>query len=324
MADATSPRKPAASDPNIDDRAAPDQPSDLPRSALPKVLKGTIREFKDDNLTDLAAALTYYGVLAIFPMIIVIVSVLGLIGSSATQPLITNLGKLAPGPAQQILSSAIRNVSSGRGTAGVLFIAGLLGSLWSASGYVGAFMRASNIVWDIEEGRPAWKTIPIRLAVTLVTVVLLTVSALAVVFTGSLASQAGKVLGLGSSAVTVFGIVKWPIMLLIVSVILAVLYYAGPNVKQPGIRWVTPGSVLAVLLWLLVSAAFALYVASFSSYDKTYGALGGVVAFLVWLWLTNVVILLGAELNAELERGRQIQAGHPPDQEPYLPPRNEP
>jgi membrane protein len=324
MADATSPRKPAASDPNIDDRAAPDQPSDLPRSALPKVLKGTIREFKDDNLTDLAAALTYYGVLAIFPMIIVIVSVLGLIGSSATQPLITNLGKLAPGPAQQILSSAIRNVSSGRGTAGVLFIAGLLGSLWSASGYVGAFMRASNIVWDIEEGRPAWKTIPIRLAVTLVTVVLLTASALAVVFTGSLASQAGKVLGLGSSAVTVFGIVKWPIMLLIVSVILAVLYYAGPNVKQPGIRWVTPGSVLAVLLWLLVSAAFALYVASFSSYDKTYGALGGVVAFLVWLWLTNVVILLGAELNAELERGRQIQAGHPPDQEPYLPPRNEP
>jgi membrane protein len=324
MADATSPRKPAASDPNIDDRAASDQPSDLPRSALPKVLKGTIREFKDDNLTDLAAALTYYGVLAIFPMIIVIVSVLGLIGSSATQPLITNLGKLAPGPAQQILSSAIRNVSSGRGTAGVLFIAGLLGSLWSASGYVGAFMRASNIVWDIEEGRPAWKTIPIRLAVTLVTVVLLTASALAVVFTGSLASQAGKVLGLGSSAVTVFGIVKWPIMLLIVSVILAVLYYAGPNVKQPGIRWVTPGSVLAVLLWLLVSAAFALYVASFSSYDKTYGALGGVVAFLVWLWLTNVVILLGAELNAELERGRQIQAGHPPDQEPYLPPRNEP
>ncbi|MGB9183578.1 MAG: YihY/virulence factor BrkB family protein [Solirubrobacteraceae bacterium] len=307
-----------------DDPAAPDQPSDLPRSAWPKVLRGTFKEFKDDNLTDLAAALTYYGVLAIFPMIIVIVSVLGLIGNSATQPLITNLGKLAPGPAQQILSSAIHNVSSGRGTAGVLFIVGLLGSLWSASGYVGAFMRASNIVWDIEEGRPVWKTIPIRLAVTLVTVVLLTVSALAVVFTGSLASQAGQVLGLGSSAVTVFDIVKWPIMLLVVSVILAVLYYAGPNVKQPGMRWVSPGSVLAVLLWLVVSAAFALYVASFSSYNKTYGALGGVVAFLVWLWLTNVVILLGAEFNAELERGRQIQAGHPPDLEPYLPPRDEP
>jgi membrane protein len=324
VADTTSSAGPAASEPNIDDPAAPDQPSDLRRSAWPKVLKGTFKEFKDDNLTDLAAALTYYGVLAIFPMIVVIVSVLGLIGNSATQPLITNLGKLAPGPAQQILSSAIRNVSSGRGTAGVLFIVGLLGSLWSASGYVGAFMRASNVVWDIEEGRPVWKTIPIRLAVTLVTVVLLTVSALAVVFTGSLASQAGQVLGLGSGAVTVFDIVKWPIMLLIVSVILAVLYYAGPNVKQPGIRWVSPGSVLAVLLWLVVSAAFALYVASFSSYNKTYGALGGVVAFLVWLWLTNVVILLGAELNAELERGRQIQAGHPPDLEPYLPPRDEP
>jgi len=276
------------------------------------------------HLTDLAAALTYYGVLAIFPMIIVVVSVLGLIGHSVTQPLIKNLGSVAPGPARQIFTSAILNVQSGKGTAGILFVAGLAGALWSASGYVAAFIRASNVVWDIEEGRPIWKTLPIRLGVTLVTVVLLTVSAAAVVFTGGLARQVGGLIGLGSTAVTVFDIAKWPVLLLIVSLILAVLYYAAPNVKQPGIRWVSPGSVFAVLAWLVVSALFALYVASFASYNKTYGALGGVVAFLVWLWITNVVILLGAELNAELERGRQIQAGRSPEQEPYLPPRDDP
>jgi membrane protein len=304
--------------------AAPDQPTDLPRSALPGVLRRTLKEFKRDNLTDLAAALTYYGVLAIFPMIIVIVSLLGLIGRSATQPLIDNLGKVAPGPAKQIFTSAIHNVQSGKGTAGVLFIVGLAGALWSASGYIAAFMRASNVVWDVEEGRPIWKTIPIRLGVTLATVVLLTVSALAVVLTGGLAAQVGNILGIGSTAVTVFDIVKWPVLLIIVSLILAILYYAGPNVKQPGVRWVSPGSILAVLIWIVASAAFALYVASFASYNKTYGALGGIVVFLVWLWITNVVILLGAELNAELERGRQIEAGQPADREPFLPARDKP
>ena len=308
----------------LDEAAAPDQPTDLPRSALPGVLKRTLKEFKADNLTDLAAALTYYGVLAIFPMIIVIVSVLGLIGHSVTQPLIDNLGKVAPGPARQIFTSAIQNVQSGKGTAGVLFVVGLAGALWSASGYIAAFMRASNVVWDVEEGRPFYKTIPIRIGVTLVTVILLTVSALAVVLTGGLARQVGNLVGLGSSAVTVFDIAKWPVMLLVVSLILAILYYMGPNVRQPGVRWVSPGSILAVVVWIIASAAFAFYVASFSSYNKTYGALGGVVAFLVWLWITNVVILLGAELNAELERGRQIEAGHPVDEEPYLPHRDEP
>jgi membrane protein len=304
--------------------AAPDQPTDLPRSALPGVFKRTLREFKRDNLTDLAAALTYYGVLAIFPMVIVIVSILGLIGRSATQPLIDNLGQVAPGPAKQIFTSAIHNVQSGKGTAGVLFVVGLAAALWSASGYIAAFMRASNVVWDVEEGRPIWKTLPIRLGVTLVVVVLLTVSAIAVLFTGGLATQAGKVLGIGSTAVTVFDIVKWPVMLLVVSLILAILYYAAPNVRQPGVRWVSPGSILAVLVWIIASAAFAFYVASFASYNKTYGALGGIVVFLVWLWITNVVILLGAELNAELERGRQIEAGHPADREPFLPARDEP
>jgi membrane protein len=288
------------------------------------VLKRTFSEFRADNLTDLAAALTYYGVLAIFPMLIVLVSLLGLIGDSATRPLIENLDKLTPGPARQIFTSAIQNIQHSKGAAGILFIAGLLGALWSASSYVAGFMRASNVIWDVQEGRPIWKTIPVRLGVTLTTVVILTVSAVAVIFTGSLASQLGSVIGVSHGAVTVWDIAKWPALILLVSLMLSILYYASPNVRQPGFRWVTPGSVLAVLLWILASAAFALYVASFSSYNKTYGALGGVIAFLVWLWITNVVILLGAELNAEIERGRQIQGGHPVEREPFLPTRDDP
>jgi membrane protein len=303
---------------------APDQPTKLPRHAWPGVLKRTAKEFQADGLTDLAAALTYYAVLAIFPMLIVLVSILGLIGNSVTQPLINNLATVAPGAAKQIFTSAITNIQHNRGAAGVLAIVGLLGALWSASGYIAAFMRASNIVWDVKEGRPIWKTIPIRLGVTLVTVILLTAAALAVVFTGSLAGKVGNLIGVGSTAVQVWDIAKWPVLAVIVAVILAILYYVSPNVRQPSFHWVTPGGVLAVILWVVASALFALYVANFSSYNKTYGALASVIIFLVWLWITNLVILFGAELNAELERGRQIQAGLPPDQEPYLPPRDEP
>jgi membrane protein len=308
----------------VQEAAPPDQPTDLPKPAWGGVLKRTVREFNDDHLTDLAAALTYYGVLAMFPMLIVIVSLLGLLGHSVTQPLIHNLETVAPGPAKSIFTSAIHNIQSRPGTAGVLFVVGLVGALWSASGYVAAFMRASNVVWDVPEGRPIWKTVPIRLGVTVVTVVLLTVSAAAVVFTGSLAGQVGRLIGVGSTAVTVWDIAKWPVMMLIVAVILAILYYVGPNVRQPGVRWVSPGGVVAVVLWILASALFALYVANFSSYNKTYGAMASVIVFLVWLWITNIVILFGAELNAEIERGRQIVAGHPEDEEPYLPLRHEP
>jgi membrane protein len=308
----------------VDEDRAPDQPTQLKARAWPAVLKRTLKEYKADNLPDLAAALTYYGVLAIFPMLIVLVSVLGLIGNSVTQPLIDNLGKVAPGAAKQIFTSAITNIQKNQGTAGVLVIVGLAGALWSASGYVGAFMRASNVVWDVEEGRPIWKTIPVRLGVTVVTLLLLTAGAIAVTFTGGLAREVGNVIGVGNTAVQIWDIAKWPVLVILVAVMLAILYYAAPNVKQPGFHWVTPGGLLAVLLWIAVSALFALYVSNFSSYNKTYGALASVIVFLVWLWITNTVILLGAELNAELERARQIEGGLPADREPFLPPRSEP
>jgi membrane protein len=303
-------------------RDAPESPATLSKGGWGGALKRTFKEFKQDNLTDWAAALTYYGVLSIFPLLLVLVSILGLVGQSATQPLIDNVGKVAPGPAKDIFTNAIQNLQQSKGAAGILFIVGLAGALWSASGYIAAFMRAANAIWDVEEGRPFWKTIPLRVGLTLFTVILLAVIALAVVLTGPLAEQVGNIVGLGSAAVTVWDIAKWPVMILIVSFIFAVLYWASPNVRHPKFQWVSPGGLVAVLLWIVASAAFAFYVANFGSYNKTYGALGGVITFLVWLWISNIAILLGAEFNAELERSRQIEGGHPRDKEPFLPPRD--
>lgn len=310
--------------PGTSNGRAPEKPSQLGTRSWFGVLKRTIREFKEDNVTDWAAALTYYGVLAIFPAIIALVSILGLIGASATQPLIANVGKLAPGSVNNILTQAIQNLQHSRGAAGVLFIVGIVGAIWSASGYIAAFMRASNAIYDIDEGRPIWMTLPVRVGVTVVMLALLVISAIAVVMTGGLATQIGKVLGIGSSAVMIWDIAKWPVLLLVVSFMFSILYWAAPNVRHPGFRWLSPGGVFAVVVWVIASGAFALYVANFSSYNKTYGTLAGVIIFLVWLWISNIAVLLGAEWNAEIERARTIEAGLPADEEPFVEPRKAP
>jgi membrane protein len=300
-----------------------DEPTDLGGRGWWGALKRTVTEFREDNLTDWAAALTYYGVLAIFPALIVLVSILGLVGESATQPLIDNLGSVAPGPAQEIFTNAIKNLQGSQGAAGVAFIIGLLAAIWSASGYVAAFMRASNAIYDMPEGRPVWKTLPVRVGLTVLLLVLLAISTVAVVLTGGLAEKVGDLIGLGDTAVTVWNLAKWPVLLLVVSFMFAVLYWAAPNVKQPGFRWLSPGGILAVLGWLIASLAFALYVSNFGSYNKTYGTLAGPIVFLVWLWISNIVILLGAEFNAELERGKAIEEGmRPADKEPFAEPRD--
>jgi membrane protein len=304
-------------------KQAPESPTDLKRPSWVGVLKRTFKGFRRNNLTDWAAALTYYGVLSIFPALIVLVSVLGLIGESATQPLLDNLGDVAPGPAQEIFTSAIENLEGSQGAAGVFFVIGILGAVWAASGYIAAFMRASNAIYAMEEGRPIWKTLPVRVGLTVLLMLLTAVSAVAVTVTGGLAEEVGNLLGLGDTAVTVWNIAKWPVLLLLVSLMFAVLYWAAPNVKQPGFRWISPGGVLAVVGWVIASAAFAFYVANFGSYNETYGALAGPVVFLVWLWVSNVMVLLGAEFNAELERGRAIEAGmRPEDKEPFVEPRD--
>jgi membrane protein len=299
-----------------DSPGAPDGPARLGGGSWLAAGRRSVKEFKDDHLQDRAAALTYYGVLSIFPGLLVLVSLLGLIGKKATQPLITSLAQAAPGAVQQVILAAVRRLQAGHSTAGIVAIVGIAVGLWSASGYVAAFMRASNAVYDVPEGRPVWKTLPIRLGVTVAMMVLLAASAFLVVVTGGLAHRAGQALGIGPAAVTAWDIAKWPVLVILVSVMLAILYWASPNARQ-GFRWVSPGGLVAVILWLAASGLFAVYIANFGHYNKVYGSIAGVIVFLIWIWISNISILFGAEFNAELERSRAIAAGTPPGQEPF-------
>jgi membrane protein len=284
-----------------------------PRTSPWPTLKRTALEFREDNLTDWAAALTYYGLLALFPTLIVLVSIVGLVGDpvSTTRKLNDIVSAIGPRTAADTFSGPIRSITAHRGAAGVLFVAGIGVALWSASGYVGAFMRASNVVYETPEGRPFWKLRPLQILVTLAMVVLLALLALSLVLTGPIVDQVAGPLGVGDAATTVWDIAKWPVMLAVVILIVGVLYHASPNVELPGFKWVTPGAVVAVVTWLVASALFALYVANFGAYDKTYGTLGGVVVLLIWLWITNLALLFGLELNAERERSRELEAGVP-------------
>ena len=291
------------------------------------ILKRTVKEFQEDNLSDWAAALTYYGLLSLFPALIALVSIIGLFGDpeKTTQTITDMVTQLGPKSAADTFAGPVESITANRGAAGILFFVGLGLSLWSASGYVGAFMRAANIVYETPEGRPFWKLRPLQLLVTLVMILLLAAVLLGLVLTGPVVSAVAGPLGVGSTAQTVFNIAKWPIMLIAVILMFAVLFHAAPNVKLPGFKWVTPGAILALVVWIVVSVAFAFYVANFGSYDKTYGALGGVVILLMWMWLTNVALLLGMELNAERERSRELAAGMPrADREIQLEPRDAP
>jgi membrane protein len=271
-------------------------------------LKRTIKAFGADKLGVWSAALTYFGVLSIFPALLVVVSVIGLLGESATDALLENLAEVAPGPAQEIFSNAITNLQGAGAASGVAFVIGIVGAIWASSGYVAGFMDASNAVYDVEEGRGMAKKLPVRVGLTLVLMVLAGAIAFAVTLSGGIAREAGSVLGLSEEFVDVWAIAKWPVLLVLVSLLLAILYWGAPNVKLP-FRLISPGSLLAVAGWVVASIAFAFYVANFGSYNKTYGALAGPIIFLLWLWISNIFVLLGAELNAELERSRALEAG---------------
>jgi membrane protein len=291
----------------------PEGPAHPRKAGVVQTVKRTITEFQEDNLTDWAAALTYYAVLAMFPALLAMVSIVGLVGDpkTVTDGLTDIVSSIGPKSAVEPLKGPIEGLTKDRGTAGILLIVGIAGALWSASGYVGAFMRASNVIYEVEEGRSFIKLRPLQMLVTLVLVLLLALVLVAIVLTGPVAKQVGSAIGIGSTAVTIWNIAKWPVLLGVVLLMFALLYYSSPNAKLPGFKWVTPGGVLAIVVWIVASAAFAFYVANFGSYNKTYGALGGVIIFLVWMWLTNVAILLGAELNAEHERSRELREGLP-------------
>lgn len=302
--------------------SGPDGPTGLPRRSWRAAVRRTGREFLDDELPDRAAALTYYGVLAIFPALLVLVSLLAVAGESTTDTFLDNLQRFTPGASRDVVRDAVEQLQADSGVGSAMAAVGLVAALWSASGYVAAFIRASNRVYDIPEGRPVWKLTPLRLGVTVLLMVLLAASAVIVVFTGPLAEQAGTLIGAGDAALTVWAIAKWPVLVVLVALMVALLYWAAPNVRGGGFRWLSPGSVIAVLVWLAASGGFAAYVANFGSYNKTYGTLAGVIVFLIWLWLSNLAILLGLEFDAELARQRAIAAGHPSCEEPYVAPRD--
>ena len=303
--------------------ATPDSPTELTKPSWRYVLRMTAREFSDDQCTDLAAALTYYAVLALFPAAIAILSLVGLVGQGpqTVQTLLDILESIGAGSAADTLGQPLMDLSKNQ-SAGFGLVTGLAAALWSASGYVGAFGRGMNRIYEIDEGRPFWKLRPTMLLVTVVTVVLTAVVALGLVLTGPAAEAVGDALGLGSAAVTAWNIAKWPVLLAVVVFIVALLYYATPNVKQQKFRFVSVGAVLAIVVWVIASALFGFYVANFSSYDQTYGSLAGVIVFLLWLWITNLALLFGAELDAELERGRELQAGMPAEETIQLPARD--
>jgi membrane protein len=299
---------------------APGTPLDMPANSWWAALKRTVTAIPENHLMDWAASLTYYAVLSIFPGLIVITGAVGLLGPDATRMLVDSINSVPIGQGRDLLVGAIQNAHTG---AGLLALIGLLGALWAASGYIGGFMRANNAVYGVVEGRPLWKTVSLQLGLTLALMVMLAVSALGLALSGPIADQVGKWVGIGSTGLLIWGIAKWPVIVILVSLAICLLYLAAPNVRQPRPRflWLTAGSVLAVLLWLIASVGFAIYIANFGSYNKTYGSLAGVIVFLVWLWISNLAVLLGAAFDAELARGRQLAVGQPADHEPFLDPR---
>jgi membrane protein len=302
-------------------------PSNPREHSLLATLKRTVSEFRDDNLSDWAAALTYYGLLSLFPMLIALVSIVGLFAdpASTTRTVTDIVTRIGPESGADTFAGPIQSITSNRGSAGILFVVGLATALWSASGYVGAFIRASNVIYETDEGRPFWKLRPLQVAVTVLMVVLVATVLLSLVLTGPIVRAVADPLGVGDTAVTVWSYAKWPILAVVFVAMIDLLYYATPNAKLRGFVWLTPGAVLALVLWAVASAGFALFVANFGSYDKTYGTLGGVVVLLIWMWITNVAILLGHELNAERERSRELSEGVPrAEDELQLEPREEP
>jgi membrane protein len=297
------------------------------KTGLWPTLKRTALEFQEDNLTDWAATLTYYGLLALFPAVIVLVSIVGLVGNpeSTTNTLTDIVTKIGPDSAATTFAGPISQVTESRGTAGFALVASTLVALWSASGYLGAFIRASNVIYETREGRPFWKLRPLQLLLTLVVVLLLAVMALGVVLTGPIVSDVAEPIGVSDTAVSIWNYAKWLLIALLFVLMIGLIYYASPNVKQRGFKWISPGGMVALVIWLLASAGFGLYVSQFGSYNKVYGSLAGVVIVLIWMWLTNLAILFGHELNAERERDVQLEEGVPgAEREIQLEPRDEP
>ncbi|MFF1571620.1 YihY/virulence factor BrkB family protein [Leifsonia sp. NPDC058292] len=283
------------------------------------ILKRTLHSFSRDAVTDLAAGLTYFGVLSLFPAMIALVSILGLIGQSKSgiDALFGIVEELAPG-ALDAVKGPIENLAASPASGWALAI-GIVGAIWSASGYVGGFGRALNRIYGVREGRTVFSLRPVQLGVTIAALLLIALVAVLLVLSGPVATAIGGALHVGETVQVLWSVLKWPVLIVALVLLVALLYYATPNVRQTKFRWLTTGSFAAIVLLGIASALFAFYVANFGSYDKTYGSLAGVIVFLLWIWIANVVLLLGAELDSEIERARQLVSGIEADSALRLP-----
>lgn len=308
--------------PDPDDPRKPDSPDDLRKPSWKYLLSKAFHEFNRDQCTDIAAALTYYAVLALFPALLALISLLGVFGEGqrTVNALLDMVGGFVPEASLNEIRPVIDSMVNSQ-AAGFALITGLLGALWSASGYIGAFGRAMNRMYEVDEGRPIWKLRPLFLLLTLIIVAMVALVLLGLVVSGPVAQTVGEVIGLGSTAVTLWNWAKWPIMLALVVLIVALLYYVTPNVQQPKFRWISIGALTAIVVWIIASLLFGLYVSNFGNYNKTYGALAGVIIMLLWLWITNLALMFGAEMDSEMERARQLQAGIKAEETLQLPPR---
>jgi membrane protein len=309
--------------PEPNDSRKPDSPKDLDKPNWKYIVRKTLREFNKDQCPDLAAALTYYAVLSLFPAILALVSLIGLFGDpqKTTDALLQIVRGFAPAETVNTVSGTVSELANAP-AAGLTLVLGLATALWSASGYVGAFGRAMNRVYEVDEGRPFVKLRGTMLVVTLLSVVIIAILAGMLVLSGPVAEAVGGLIGLSGAFLAIWNIAKWPVMVALIIVIIAVLYYATPNVKQPKFKWMSLGSGIALFVFLLASLGFGFYVGNFGNYNKTYGALGGVIVMLLWLWILNMSLLFGAEFDAETERGRQLQAGIEAEETIQLPPRD--
>lgn len=324
MARSTASRERARTDaPSPEHPDKPDSLAEITKPSWMYVLRKSVREFSTDQCMDLAASLTYYATLALFPALMAVFSLLGVIGQGqqAADALLGIVASVAPGDTVETLRGPIEEIATSP-AAGFALISGVVLAVWSASGYVGAFTRAMNRIYEIEEGRPFWKLKPTQLMVTLIAILLVVVAGLLLVVSGPIAHAVGEAIGIGEVGVTVWQIAKWPVLAFIVVLMVAVLYYFTPNAKQPRFRWISAGAVIAIVVLAIASVGFGIYVANFSNYERTYGSFAGVIIFLLWLWITNIALLFGAEFDAELERGRELQAGTAAEERLQLPPRD--
>ena len=301
----------------------PSSPAQLTRPSWSYVLRRSVYEFGRDQCTDSAAVMTFFAVLSIFPGLLTVVSLLGVVGraEATTATLLRLLDEFGvPEGAVSVLEGPISELT-GFPAAGLALVTGLIGALWTASGYVRAFGRSMNRIYEVEEGRPVWRLYPAMIGVTLSLVILVVGMILLLLLSGPVAERLGGMVGLGGTALRLWNAARIPVLLTLLAFMVALLYYATPNIRQPRFRWLSIGSAIAIVVMAAATTGFSFYVTHFNDYNATYGAIGGVLVLLLWIWIMNIVLLAGAEFNAETERARELQAGIEAEQSLQLPPR---